>query len=135
MIDKEKAINMLNNMGENQKGYLYRKQDPYMAGFFFKPLNYGSVSSYCIVVYESYERNLVEDIIFKDEKEMKYFMEEQIYPPFFGEWTKKFGDKMLKKFPSFSIQEKHLWDDKEDHKYVMNKWGKVVACYRAKKEN
>lgn len=135
MIDKEKAINILNNMGEIQKGYLYRKQDPYMAGFFFKPLIYGNISSYCIVVYESYERNLVEDIIFKNEKEMKYFMEEQLYPPFFGEWTKEFGDKMLEKFPSLSIQEKRLWDDKEDHNYIINQWGKAVACYRTKKEN
>lgn len=134
MINKEKAINILNNMGENQKGYLYRKQVPYEAGFYFKPLSYEGISSYCIVVYESYEKNLVEDVIFKNEEEMKYFMEELIYPPFFGEWTKEFGDRMLKKFPSLSIQKKTLWND-EDHNYVMNKWGKAVACCRAKKEN
>lgn len=134
MINKEKAINILNNMGENQKGYLYRKQVPYEAGFFFKPLSYEGISSYCIVVYESYEKDLVEDVIFKNEEEMKYFMEELIYPPFFGEWTKEFGDRMLKKFPSLSIQKKTLWND-EDHNYVMNKWGKAVACCRAKKEN
>ena len=134
MIDKEKAINILNNMGEIQKGYLYRKQDPYTAGFFFKPLNYESVSSYCIIVYKDYGRDLVEDVIFKNEEEMKYFMEELVYPPFFGEWTKEFGDKMLEKFPSLSIQKKTLWGD-EDHIYVANKWGKAVACYKAKKEN
>lgn len=134
MVDKEKAINLLNGLGKNQKGYLYRKQNPYAAGFFFKPLNYGTVSSYCIIVYEDYGKNLVEDIIFKDEEEMKYFMEEQIYSPFFGEWTKEFGYRMLEKFPSLSIQKKTLWDD-EDHYYVMNKWGKAVACCRAKKEN
>ena len=106
MIDKEKAINLLNNMGEIQKGYLYRKQVPYKAGFYFKPVSYYGGSSYCIIVYESYERDLVEDIIFRNEKEMKYFMEELVYPPYFGGWTKEFGDKMLKKFPSLSIQKK-----------------------------
>lgn len=135
MIDKEKAINILNNMGENQKGYLYRKQVPYEAGFYFKPLSYEGISSYCILIYESYEKDLVKDIIFKNEEEMKYFMEELIYPPYFGGWTKEFGDKMLKKFPSLSIEKKTLWSD-EDHNYVINKWGKAVAsCCRAKKEN
>lgn len=134
MINKEKAINILNNIGKNQEGYLYRKQVPYEAGFYFKHLSYKGISSYCIVVYESYEKNLVEDVIFKNEEEMKYFMEELVYPPFFGEWTKEFGDRMLKKFPSLSIHKKTLWND-EDHNYVMNKWGKAVACCRAKKEN
>ena len=134
MIDKEKAINILNNMGKIQKGYLYRKQVPYEAGFYFKPISYEGVSSYCILVYEDCERDLFKDVIFRNEEEMKYFIEELVYPPFFGEWTKKFGDRMLEKFPSLSIEEKTLWGD-EDYNYIMNKWGKAVACCRKKKEN
>lgn len=134
MVDKEKAINLLNGLGKIQKGYLYRKQVPYEAGFYFKPVSYEGISSYCIVVYEDCERGLVEDVIFKNEEEMKYFMEEPVYPPFFGEWTKEFEYKMLEKFPSLSIEKKTLWSD-EDHYYVINKWGKAVACCKAKKEN
>ena len=134
MIDKEKAINLLNGLGKIQKGYLYRKQVPYEAGFYFKPISYEGVSSYCILVYEDCERDLVKDVIFRNEEEMKYFIEESVYPPFFGEWTKKFGDRMLEKFPSLSIEEKTLWGD-EDYNYIMNKWGKAVACCRKKKEN
>ena len=134
MIDKEKAINLLNGLGKIQKGYLYRKQVPYEAGFYFKPISYEGVSSYCILVYEDCERDLVKDVIFRNEEEMKYFIEELVYPPFFGEWTKKFGDRMLEKFPSLSIEEKTLWGD-EDYNYIMNKWGKAVACCRKKKEN
>ena len=134
MIDKEKAINLLNGLGKIQKGYLYRKQVPYEAGFYFKPISYEGVSSYCILVYEDCERDLVKDVIFRNEEEMKYFIEELVYPRVFGEWTKEFGDRMLEKFPSLSIEEKTLWGD-EDYNYIMNKWGKAVACCRKKKEN
>lgn len=135
MIDKEKAINILNNMGEIQKGYLYRKQLPLETGFYFKPVSYKGVSSYCIIIYENYEKDLVEDIVFRNKEEMKYFMEELVYPPYFGEWTKEFGDKMLEKFPSLSIAEKTLWGDKS-YNYIINKWGRrAIACYRVKKEN
>ena len=129
MIDKEKAINLLNNAGKSQKEYLYRKQDPFINNFFFKSLN---SDSYYIVIYENYEKSLVEDIIFRNEEEEKKILESQS-PFYFENWTKELTDRMLKKFPSFSIQKKKYWWDEEEYNYIVNKWGKVIACYDQEK--
>ena len=100
MINREKAINLLNNIGKGQERYLYENVCASEFGFYLKSL-YNS--SYCIPVVKDWgNRYLVEDIIFKNKEEMKEVINYK-YPPYFGALTKELADKLIKDLPNLYI--------------------------------